>query len=211
MERIRFVGKVISYVVRGGCAVHVLQSHFYEFTETRGESMLPTLAASGDFVYTSKRYKLGRGVEIGDCIVALKPTDPDQRVCKRVTGMPGDIILIDPSMDPKGSNNKNNNSNNKSDDTTKISSINDDKINESFNKYIKVPEGHCWVTGDNLAHSLDSRTYNSLPLGLIKGKIIAANDFNEPFWGGSKGNFWGFRKIENNYVDEEVISPSIAA
>lgn len=205
MERVRFVGKVLSYVIRGGCAVHVLQSHFYEFTETRGESMLPTLAASGDFVYTSKSYKLGRGVEIGDCIVALKPTDPDQRVCKRVTGMPGDIILIDPSMDPKSNSN-----NNKKDHDKSKNSIEDDK-NESFNKYIKVPEGHCWVTGDNLAHSLDSRTYNSLPLGLIKGKITAANDFNEPFWGGSKGNFWGFRKIENNYVEEEIISPKIAA
>ncbi|CCH44674.1 Mitochondrial inner membrane protease subunit 1 [Wickerhamomyces ciferrii] len=198
MEKAKFFGKVFSYVLRGGCAVHVLQSHFYEFTETRGESMLPTLAASNDYVYTSKRYKLGRGVEIGDCIVALKPTDPDQRVCKRITGMPGDIILIDPSME------------NKKDDKSKFDVDN----KESFNKFIKVPEGHCWVTGDNLAHSLDSRTYNSLPLGLIKGKIIAANDFNQPFWGGERGNFWGFRKVSNNYIDdelEETIVPTIAS
>jgi len=210
MERVRFVGKVLSYVVRGGCAVHVLQSHFYEFTETRGESMLPTLAASGDFVYTSKRYKLGRGVEIGDCIVALKPTDPDQRVCKRITGMPGDLILIDPSMDSPNFNNINKDEGGKNNNSVKQVDN-----HESFNKFIKVPEGHCWVTGDNLAHSLDSRTYNSLPLGLIKGKIIAANDFNEPFWGGSKGNFWGFRSIGNNFLDvdheEDIILPSSAS
>lgn len=178
-ENLKFVWKVFSYALRGGCALHVVQSHFYEFTETRGESMLPTLAANGDFVHSLKKYRLGRGIQNGDCIVALKPTDPDQRVCKRITGMPGDVILIDPSMEDKHD------------------------PSASFNKYIKVPKGHVWVTGDNLAHSLDSRTYNSLPLALIKGKIVAANDFNEPFWGGSKGNFWGFRFIENNYVDED--------
>lgn len=194
MERVKFVGKVVSYVVRGVCAVHVFQSHFYEFTETRGESMLPTLAASNDYVYTSKSYKMGRNVQIGDCIVALKPTDPDQRVCKRITGMPGDLILVDPSME------------NKNDDKSKT-----ENRNESFNNFIRVPDGHCWVTGDNLAHSLDSRTYNSLPLGLIKGKIIAAHDFNEPFWGGSKGNFWGFRAIENNYVDEESLASTVSS
>ena len=37
----------------------------------------------------------------------------------------------------------------------------------------QVPEGHCWVTGDNLPESRDSRTYGPLPLGLIKGKGTA--------------------------------------
>lgn len=181
-ENFRFAGRVLSYVARGGCAIHVLQSHFYEFTETRGESMLPTLAANGDFVHSLKRYRLGRGLQNGDCIVALKPTDPDQRVCKRITGMPGDLILIDPSM------------------------VDNMDPSTSFNKYIRVPRGHVWVTGDNLAHSLDSRTYNSIPMALIKGKIVAANDFNEPFYRGSRGSLWGFRWIENNYMDEEGTS-----
>lgn len=180
-EKLRFGLRVASYVVRGACAVHVVQAGFYEFTETRGESMLPTLAAYGDFVHCLKKYRLGRGIEIGDCVVALKPTDPDQRVCKRVTGMPGDLILVDPSN---------------------ISDASGEDDGESFNQFIRVPEGHCWVTGDNLAHSLDSRTYNCMPLGLIKGKIVAANDFNEPFMGGAKGDFWGFRLLENNYVGE---------
>lgn len=176
MERIKFTGKVISYVLRGGCLVHVFQSQFYEFTETRGESMMPTLQANGDFVLSSKYYRNGRAVSKGDCIVALKPTDPDQRVCKRITGMPGDLILVDPSLN----------------------SENGSTSEESLNQYIEVPKGHCWVTGDNLAHSLDSRSYNSLPLGLIKGKIIAANDFNRPFW--EIFTIYGYRKILNNYT-----------
>ncbi|CCJ29506.1 unnamed protein product [Pneumocystis jirovecii] len=39
-------------------------------------------------------------------------------------------------------------------------------------EFIKVPEGHVWVMGDNLLHSLDSRNYGPLPMALIKGKVV---------------------------------------
>lgn len=38
---------------------------------------------------------------------------------------------------------------------------------------VQVPEGHCWVVGDNLTWSRDSRMYGALPLGLVRGKIVA--------------------------------------
>ncbi|KAM7467985.1 hypothetical protein LguiB_015547 [Lonicera macranthoides] len=34
----------------------------------------------------------------------------------------------------------------------------------------KIPEGHCWVEGDNSASSFDSRSYGPIPLGLIQGR-----------------------------------------
>ena len=37
----------------------------------------------------------------------------------------------------------------------------------------QVPEGHCWLLGDNLPFSRDSRFYGAVPLALIKGKVIA--------------------------------------
>lgn len=158
-----------SYVVRTVCLIHITHTHFYEFTETRGESMLPTLDRLNDYVHVLKYYKDGKDLKMGDCIVAMKPTDPYSRVCKRITGMPGDLIMVDPSKD-------------------------DDESHETF---IRVPMGHFWVTGDNLSHSLDSRTYNSIPMGLVKGKILAANNFNDSF-----STFWGFRLIENIFVKE---------
>ncbi|EMR88179.1 putative mitochondrial inner membrane protease subunit protein [Botrytis cinerea BcDW1] len=38
---------------------------------------------------------------------------------------------------------------------------------------IRIPEGHCWVVGDNLEWSRDSRMFGPIPMALIKGKIIA--------------------------------------
>lgn len=182
----KFVGTTLSWTIRAGCVAHMIHEYVYEFTETRGESMLPTLEAQRDYVHALKSYKLGRNLEMGDCIVATKPSDPSHRVCKRITGMPGDIILVDPSSSSKLT-------------TTPSESIKHD----GFNKFIKVPEGHVWVTGDNLCHSLDSRSYSVLPMGLIRGKIVAANSLSKgivdeegKFW------FWNFRRITNGFVNE---------
>lgn len=37
----------------------------------------------------------------------------------------------------------------------------------------QVPKGHCWVIGDNVDSSRDSRTYGPQPMALIKGKVVA--------------------------------------
>ncbi|XP_021888611.1 mitochondrial inner membrane protease subunit 2 isoform X2 [Carica papaya] len=36
---------------------------------------------------------------------------------------------------------------------------------------VKVPQGHCWVEGDNSASSMDSRSFGPIPLGLIQGRV----------------------------------------
>ena len=38
---------------------------------------------------------------------------------------------------------------------------------------LQVPEGHCWIVGDNLPASRDSRRFGPLPIALITGKIPA--------------------------------------
>uniref|UniRef100_K3YBX8 Mitochondrial inner membrane protease subunit 2 n=1 Tax=Setaria italica TaxID=4555 RepID=K3YBX8_SETIT len=35
----------------------------------------------------------------------------------------------------------------------------------------QIPQGHCWVEGDNAGLSLDSRTYGPVPLGLMQGRV----------------------------------------
>ncbi|KAL6653139.1 hypothetical protein ACP70R_012064 [Stipagrostis hirtigluma subsp. patula] len=34
----------------------------------------------------------------------------------------------------------------------------------------QIPEGHCWVEGDNAAASWDSRSFGPVPLGLMHGR-----------------------------------------
>ncbi|CAB4254484.1 similar to Saccharomyces cerevisiae YMR150C IMP1 Catalytic subunit of the mitochondrial inner membrane peptidase complex [Maudiozyma barnettii] len=172
-------GKIIQHtstLLKCFCLLHQVHVHLYEFTQTRGESMLPTLAPQNDFVHVLKHRKLvhtvglPRGLQIGDCVVLMKPHDSSQRVCKRITGLPGDLIQVDPSYD-----------------------------NDFENCFIRVPRGHVWVTGDNLSYSLDSRSYSVVPLGLVVGKVVAANDFNKPLY--DNGNFFGYRRIINNYIN----------
>lgn len=38
---------------------------------------------------------------------------------------------------------------------------------------IQVPPGHCWVAGDNLEWSRDSRHFGPLPLALVRAKVLA--------------------------------------
>lgn len=137
---IKPIAQTCTWALRMGCFIHLVHSSLYEVTETYGESMVPTLACTGDFVHVNKLYLRGKNCQLGDIIVASKPTMPSQRVCKRITGMPGDFVLIEPQTTSK--------------------------------HMIQVPEGHCWVTGDNLSQSIDSRTYGPLPLALIRGKVV---------------------------------------
>ncbi|KAI1080667.1 LexA/Signal peptidase [Whalleya microplaca] len=56
---------------------------------------------------------------------------------------------------------------------------------------IQVPKGHCYIVGDNLPWSRDSRDFGPVPLGLIKGKVIAKISMDS-WWPGD----W-FSKVEN--------------
>ena len=44
---------------------------------------------------------------------------------------------------------------------------------EQQQEWIRVPKGYLWVTGDNLSNSSDSRLYGPVPIGLVRGKIVA--------------------------------------
>ncbi|KAF1815282.1 signal peptidase-like protein I, partial [Eremomyces bilateralis CBS 781.70] len=109
--------------------------------DTGGPSMLPLLPVSDSAVWISRKYRRGRGIQVGDVISFAHPIG-DYNAIKRVVGMPGDFVLRDTPGEGEG-------------------------------MMIQVPRGHCYVVGDNLPWSRDSRMLGPIPLALIQGKVNA--------------------------------------
>mmetsp|Transcript_9027 Transcript_9027/g.11366 ORF Transcript_9027/g.11366 Transcript_9027/m.11366 type:complete len:396 (-) Transcript_9027:109-1296(-) len=124
--------------------------------------------------------KFKRGIEVGDVVVVQNP-NRDGTVCKRVLGLPGDVILR-----PKRTNNGalvhsrnrgkhqeminlffNYNKGMRKNDASylSLSSL----INDS--SLLVVPNGHIWIEGDNSMNSSDSRNYGPVPACMVVGKV----------------------------------------
>jgi inner membrane protease subunit 1 len=104
--------------------------------------MLPTFNYCGDWLFERKlSLSQLQGLKRGDLVTFRSPSNPLTLVCKRIIGLPGDVVNVDP-IDL-----------------------------EMSKQHCLVPEGHVWVQGDNATASIDSRTYGPLPMGLIQAKI----------------------------------------
>jgi mitochondrial inner membrane protease subunit 1 len=111
-----------------------------------GPSMLPTMPGEGEIVLEwclSHRLNLSR-IERGELITFASPLEPGRNVCKRVVGLPGDIVCVDPSG-----------------------------LLAPSTEHVVVPRGHVWVMGENAACSRDSREYGPVSMALIRGTIVA--------------------------------------
>ncbi|BGP44734.1 hypothetical protein JCM10450v2_000548 [Rhodotorula kratochvilovae] len=127
------------------CGVHLFNEHVAEIRPCAGASMYPTLADSGTLVLHSRlALRLGP-LERGNLVTAVSPLDPAHQVLKRVIGLAGDTICVDPTGERR----------------------------KASVEWCTVPAGHVWLAGDNASNSTDSRDYGPVPLGLIRGKVVA--------------------------------------
>jgi inner membrane protease subunit 1 len=118
--------------------------------------MLPTLSPSGDWVlYSRLPYhfpRLAAPFARGDVVIALHPFMPDRAVGKRIIGLEGDTVEVNPAgirVDAEGA------------------------ARGTGTKYVKIPPGHCWLQGDNLSNSTDSRDYGPVPMALVQARVEA--------------------------------------
>jgi len=111
-----------------------------------GISMLPTLANEGELVIEDRlTFRLFPDrLSRGDLITLKSPLEPHHIICKRVIGLSGDVVCVDPTGKKAPSS-----------------------------ELVKIPKGHVWISGDNAAWSRDSRDYGPVSTSLIQGKIIA--------------------------------------
>lgn len=66
----------------------------------------------------------------------------------------------------------------------------------------QIPDGHCYIVGDNLTWSRDSRMFGPLPLALIRAKVIGRlTTLNEYSWENFDNE--GL-KPANTFEDEEL-------
>jgi len=156
------------------CA-HMFFSYIGGITQTDGISMLPTIPHSYNgfpWVLYSSLHRRGRNIKVGDVVTYTHPIVPNQYGCKRVIGMPGDFV----SVITEG----------REEIDAEAEDV-DNKWASVREEVVRVPEGHCWVAGDNLEWSRDSRVFGPLPLGLVRAKVLAvALPFRERRWLGNK-------------------------
>ncbi|KIL70643.1 hypothetical protein M378DRAFT_66367 [Amanita muscaria Koide BX008] len=129
-------------VVNTFCLVHLIFEYIGRPSPMAGLSMLPTLASEGEIVIEDRLTYRFWPIQRGDIVTLKSPLDPNRIVCKRVFGLPGDTICVDPtgSMAPS-------------------------------TEHVVIPRGHIWICGDNAAFSRDSREYGPIPMALVEGKL----------------------------------------
>ncbi|CAG9940636.1 unnamed protein product [Clonostachys rosea f. rosea IK726] len=127
------------------CTWHIITSHVFQVSPAQGPSMLPTFSVKGDWVAADMTHARNRRgqLRVGDLVLYRIPVSDNANGIKRLIGLPGDYV----SMNTPGS--------------------------PGEERMIQVPEGHCWIVGDNLTVSRDSRSFGPVPLALIKGKVLA--------------------------------------
>jgi inner membrane protease subunit 1 len=115
------------------------------------------------------------GIRRGALIVYTSPIDPTRTVCKRLVGLPGDIICVDPFPDPPASSSSDESQLDQNAPTSEDSGPLEKSEHGSSlpPHHIVVPPGHLWALGDNRSATRDSNTYGPVPFGLVHGQARA--------------------------------------
>jgi len=133
-------------IANAAFAFHLFYEYVGQPAMMYGPSMLPTLAVSGEVVIEdciSVRLNPDK-LQRGELIILKSPLDPQRTICKRIIGLAGDTVCVDP--------------------TGRLA---------PSTEHVLVPKGHIWIGGDNAAESRDSRMYGPVPIALVHGRLYA--------------------------------------
>eukprot|EP01041_Mallomonas_annulata_P000469 gene469-877_t len=125
--------------------LHMTTTYVGNVTLCVGPSMIPTFKENGDLVFVDhfSHKILQRPFKQGDVVICICPYDAEKTICKRIAGLPGDTIAVKK-----------------------------EEFGYIRNTITTIPRGHVWLQGDNPSNSTDSRSYGSVPMGLLQGRVV---------------------------------------
>jgi len=153
--------------------------------ETWYETRIPVNKLPPEGTWDRFRTQITTGISVGDVVVLQHP-DRIGTVCKRVSGLPGDIVTkpssrlgadrMEALLHGGGGASR------RSQESPPLF-LDDDQERRRRNRRnkhrrrllssgIQVPDGHIWVEGDNPWNSSDSRNYGAVPASLIMGRVL---------------------------------------
>ncbi len=129
-----------------------------------GHSMSPTFRSGQPYVLDRSYYRT-HAVRRGDVVVFTY----DGATCiKRVAAAPGDMVYL---LKENGS-----------DEDTVLQDWQLRTVKRSLDRYPwnvalklvkrRIPRGYCFVLGDNIDNSVDSRDYGPIPMVAIQGRVV---------------------------------------
>jgi signal peptidase I len=143
-----------------------IREHVVQLYRVASSSMVPTLAA-GEGVLVN-RYAYDEGpICRGDVVILKSPNARYQHHIKRVLALPGDTVEV------RGGGIYVNGERAPSPDDQVSGSVDAqaDPPTVAEAPRVKVPNGQCFVLGDNRRHSLDSREYGPVPMVDVVGRV----------------------------------------
>jgi mitochondrial inner membrane protease subunit 1 len=92
----RYYGRPVALIADASkalAAVHLFFDYGYDWGTVSGPSMLPGWSVWGEGAITSRRYRHGKGVKVGDLVCFKIPVN-DGTAIKRVLGLAGDYVMM---------------------------------------------------------------------------------------------------------------------
>ncbi len=160
----RFALELVEIVVISLAIILPIRYFLIQPFYVKGASMEPTFDDHEYLIIDELSYRF-RAPQRGEVVVFRYPLDPRQYFIKRVVGLPGETVRVSDNAvvvvnaeHPEGF---------ALDESGYLAS---DTVTRG-DRTVELGEGEYFVLGDNRGASLDSRTFGSLPLKNIVGRV----------------------------------------
>ena len=159
MKFLKFFSEILKTVLIAAVIVIPVRTFIFQPFLVRGSSMEPNYHQGDYLIVDQLSYRL-RSPERGEVIVFDSPQPPERRFIKRVIGLPGETVIIE-----DGSIYIENGERWLLEEFEYLNDETPGEVKENLR------EDEYFVLGDNRGASLDSRSWGTLPVENIIGRV----------------------------------------